>query len=165
MKSNHSKTYRSLFNFLETFIQRQIMSYTIFPTRGSVFEIWKMIQNPSVDLFNGQSLLQRIFNCHEYQTRKWIGRFVIRMYQRIVRYIVSLLLLQLGTLLNYAVLMIDWCCIYNVSIRSVRRVRCWFLRVFVWWRMVTKELMIVVSFHWCRIDAVGRRGVDVHACN
>lgn len=62
-----SSTYSRLFDFLETFVEWEVVSDAVLPTRGCCFEVWKMLNYPCINLLHWQSFLGWVFNGHEDQ--------------------------------------------------------------------------------------------------
>lgn len=81
---NPIPTYRCLFHFLKTFVQRQIVPHTVLPSGGRRLEIRIMRNNPSVNLFDGQRFFNGIIDGKEDQRTKAKRWFVGGMDEWIV---------------------------------------------------------------------------------
>lgn len=63
------------------------MPYGVLPAGWRVTEVREMLEYPSVDFLDGQSLDGAVLDGHEYETGERVRGFAVFMQMRIVRYV------------------------------------------------------------------------------
>lgn len=72
-------TYRSLINFTETFVEGEVMSHAVLPSRWCILVKREVVQDPVVDFLHWQSFGWGIFDSHEDEARERVRRLGSRM--------------------------------------------------------------------------------------